>query len=116
VTFTISGLAAVAAWLVADHGAVPSGWSAPPLEWLGGLVGVVVVVSMARAVPVLGVLQLALGVVAGQAAGALVIDLIAPAAGGSVTIRTVLSALLTVLAVVVSGMALGARRRPVPAP
>lgn len=112
VTFTISGLAAVVAWLVLDGGSVPSDVSAPPLEWIGGVAGIVVVVSMARAVARLGVLELALGVVAGQAVGALVIDAVAPAAGGSVTLRTVISAALTVLAVLVSGMAIDRRSRP----
>jgi transporter family-2 protein len=111
ITFAISGLVAVVAWLAVDHGTAPLGWSAPPLEFIGGLMGVVVVVSIAVAVATLGVLQLTLGVVAGQAVGALLLDLAAPVTGGSVTLITVVSVLLTLAAVAVSGMALERRRR-----
>ena len=80
-----------------------------PLLYLGGLCGAFVVVVGAAAVQTLGVLRLGLAVVAGQTIGALVIDLIAPAAGEKVTVATVVGVLLTLAAVWVSGRA-GLRR------
>jgi transporter family-2 protein len=113
VTFTIGGVVSAAVWLAVDGGTAPLGWSAPAIDWIGGLAGAVTVVSMARAVAVLGVLRLALVVVAGQSVGALALDLAAPAIGESVTARTVAGAALTLVAVGVSGMTLGMRVRRV---
>jgi transporter family-2 protein len=110
-TFTIGCSVALPVWLVVDGGTAPLGWSAPPIEWIGGLAGAVVVVSMARAVATLGVLRLALVVVAGQSVGALVLDLVSPALGETVTVRTFASAGLTLVAVAVSGMTLSRLRR-----
>jgi uncharacterized membrane protein YdcZ (DUF606 family) len=53
----------------------------------------------------LGVLRLMLVSVAGQSAGALVIDLLAPVRGESVGVATVVGLVLTVVAVFVSGRA-----------
>jgi transporter family-2 protein len=54
------------------------------------------------------VLRLGLAMVAGQMAGALIVDLIAPARGAPVTTATVIGVVLTMVAVVISG-----RGRPV---
>ena len=54
-----------------------------PLRYVGGLLGAFVVVIGATAVQTLGVLRLGLAMVAGQMAGALVVDLVAPARGES---------------------------------
>jgi transporter family-2 protein len=75
-----------------------------PLLYCGGLLGGFVVVVLAAAVQTLGVLRLGLATVAGQTAGALVIDLIAPAPGEAVTVLTVLGVVLTMAAVAVSGV------------
>jgi transporter family-2 protein len=83
----------------------PETWSAPPAQWLGGLCGAAVVVGLGRLVIALGILRLTLALVAGQSVGALIIDLAAPTAGGEVTLRTIVSVLLTFAAVVVSGIA-----------
>lgn len=101
-------LAAIA--LVVAGGTPPHGWSAPALDWSGGLLGAFYVVVSAAAVRRLGVLRLTLVVVAGQSAGALLVDLVAPAPGEAVTAATVIGVLLTVVAVAVSGRAPGGRR------
>jgi transporter family-2 protein len=54
-------------------------------------------------VQTLGVLRLGLATVAGHTAGALVIDLIAPAPGEAVTVATVVGVVLTIAAVGISG-------------
>jgi uncharacterized membrane protein YdcZ (DUF606 family) len=59
----------------------------------------------------LGVLRLMLVIVAGQSAGALLVDLAWPAGGESVTPGTVVGVALTLVAVAVSGRA-GARAAP----
>jgi transporter family-2 protein len=74
-----------------------------PLLYAGGLLGAFVVVVGATAVATLGVLRLGLAMVAGQMAGALIVDLIAPAPGEAVTAVTVVGVVLTMVAVVVSG-------------
>jgi bacterial/archaeal transporter family-2 protein len=74
-----------------------------PLLYVGGLLGGFVVVVMATAVQTLGVLRLGLAIVAGQTAGALAVDLVAPAPGEAVTVATVIGVVLTLAAVAVSG-------------
>jgi bacterial/archaeal transporter family-2 protein len=101
--FVLSVALLVAVALVVTGGGAPGGWDAPAPEWMGGLLGVAVVVVTAWVVPVLGVLRLMLALVAGQTAGALVIDLIAPAPGEPVTVGTVGGVVLTLVAVFVSG-------------
>jgi len=76
-----------------------------PLLYAGGLLGGLVVVVGATAVQTLGVLRLGLAMVAGQMAGALVVDLIAPAPGEAVTAATVAGVVLTMVAVAISGRA-----------
>lgn len=80
-----------------------------PLLYAGGLLGGLVVVVGAAAVQTLGVLRLGLAMVAGQMAGALIVDLVAPAPGEEVTVATVVGVLLTMVAVVISGRGQGAR-------
>ena len=103
----LAALAIVAAITLATHdvGALP----ANPALYLGGLLGAFVVVVSLTAVQTLGVLRLGLATVAGQTAGALVIDLVAPAPGEVVTAGTVIGVVLTLVAVVVSGRGRRAR-------
>ena len=82
-----------------------------PLLYVGGLCGAFVVVSGAAAVQTLGVLRLGLATVAGQMAGALAIDLIAPAPGEAVTVTTVIGVILTFVAVLISGRGQAASAR-----
>ena len=77
--------------------------------YLGGPLGATFVAVAAVVVRRLGVLRLGLAVVAGQLAGALVVDLVAPATDRGIELPTVVGAALTLVAVAVSG--LGVRRR-----
>jgi transporter family-2 protein len=110
-TIGFSALALVTIAVVALAGVAGS---APgnPLLYLGGVCGAFVVVSGAAAVQTLGVLRLGLATVAGQMAGALAVDLIAPAPGESVTATTVIGVVLTMVAVLISGRGQVAAARP----
>jgi transporter family-2 protein len=99
VGFSALGLVALVTLAVADLDALPGN----PLLYVGGLLGAYVVVVTATAVQTLGVLRLGLAMVAGQMAGALVVDLIAPARGEEVTLATVAGVVLTMVAVAISG-------------
>jgi bacterial/archaeal transporter family-2 protein len=99
--------------LIVVGGGPPRGWGAPPLDWIGGLLGAAFVIVSALVVPVIGVLRLTLAAVAGQSAGALALDLVAPAPGEAVSVGTVVGVLLALAAVGVSsvGPPAGGRRR-----
>lgn len=77
----------------------PHGWSAPPLEWIGGLLGATIATGSAVLVSRLGVLRLMIAITAGQVTGALVIDLVAPVPGEGVTGATVAGVVLAFAAV-----------------
>ena len=72
--------------------------------WLyaGGPLGVVFIAVGAAVVRYTGVLLLGLGMIAGQVTGALVIDLLVPAAAGRPGWNTVAGSLLALLAVVIA--------------
>jgi bacterial/archaeal transporter family-2 protein len=99
VGFCALGVIAVITLATVDLDAMPGN----PFLYVGGLLGAFVVVVTATAVQTLGVLRLGLAMVAGQMAGALVVDLIAPARGEEVTLATVVGVVLTLVAVVISG-------------
>jgi transporter family-2 protein len=80
------------------------------LLYLTGPIGVVFVTSAAWLVRVLGVLLFSLCAVAGQVAGAVIIDLLAPTPAHAVTATTYVGVGLTVLAVAI-GSGLLRRRR-----
>lgn len=102
-------------WLAVTGGTAPDGWSAPAVQWIvPGCCGAVAVFIMAKVVARLGALRLMLGLVAGQSIVGLVLDLIAPVPGQSVTFRTVLGVVLTLVAVAVSGLGGHAMRRTPP--
>jgi bacterial/archaeal transporter family-2 protein len=103
-SFFVGGAVILLMLLVTDR-FPPDGWSAPPEWWIGGLLGAPTAIIMGLTVGRLGVLRLTLAIVAGQSVGGLVIDLIAPASGAEVSLRTLLSIGLTFAAVAVSGMA-----------
>lgn len=96
----IVGLTAllILAWIVTGFHTA-HGWDAPPLEWIGGLIGATIATGSAILVSRLGVLGLTIAITAGQVAGALVIDLVAPVQGEGVTIETVLGVVLAFVAV-----------------
>ena len=76
--------------------------AAPPLYYFGGLLGAGFVLTAAATVRVLGVLRLSLVAIAGQSAGALLLDAVDPAPGRHLTWATVVGVALTILAVAVS--------------
>jgi transporter family-2 protein len=82
-------------------------WPGPDEWWLyvGGTLGVVFIAMAAVTVRILGVLRLGLATVAGQLVGAIGLDLVAPAKGHGVALATVIGAVLTFIAVGVSGRA-----------
>lgn len=103
VNFAVGGAVLTVVTLVVVGGGPPGGWGAPPLDWIGGVLGAAFVIVSAFVVPVIGVLRLTLAAVAGQSAGALVLDLVAPAPGEAVSVGTVVGVLLALGAVAVSG-------------
>ena len=101
-------LAAGAALLVvitlASTGAVPPhGFSAPAVDWTGGLVAASATLGITVIVRRLGVLRLTLAIIAGQTLGSLALDAALPTAPHPVSVLTVVSVALTVAAVWISG-------------
>jgi transporter family-2 protein len=90
---------AAVAVLVGSVGALPGN----PLLYIGGVFGAIAVVVTATGVATIGILRLGLAMVAGQAIGALAVDLVAPVPGEVVTVGTVAGVLLTLAAVAISG-------------
>jgi transporter family-2 protein len=83
----------------------PAGpWPTEPWLYLGGPIGMVVIVIAAAVVRLTGVLLLGLATIAGQLVGAVLIDLFAPAAAGRPGAYTLSGAALTLVAV---GLAAG---------
>jgi transporter family-2 protein len=80
-------------------------WPGADRWWLytGGVIGATFVGMAAIVVRILGVLRLGLATVAGQLVGAIALDSVVPAGGHGVEVATVLGALLTFVAVGVSG-------------
>jgi transporter family-2 protein len=109
VGLTALGTVAIVAIAASGIDSFPSN----PLAYIGGLLGACIVFVTATAVQALGVLRLGLAMVAGQMAGALIVDLVVPARGEEVTVTTVIGVALTMLAVVISGRG-GARSRALP--
>lgn len=70
----------------------------PPWAFLGGLFGASFVGLSAAGVPLLGVLSFALVAIAGQLAGALVLDVVWPSSSTQVTINLLLGTLLALVA------------------
>ncbi|GAA3999993.1 hypothetical protein GCM10022247_20410 [Allokutzneria multivorans] len=75
-----------------------------PWLYVGGLLGTVAIGAAAALVSTTGVLLFGLGQVAGQLIGALLLDLVVPAAGDHLSTATVLGTLLTVAAVGIAAL------------
>jgi bacterial/archaeal transporter family-2 protein len=78
-----------------------------PGEWwlyVGGVLGAIYIALAAVAVGELGVLRLSLATVAGQLVAAVVLDVVWPAPGISLRAPTVIGAVLTLVAVAVTGI------------
>lgn len=104
-----AALAVVFAVAVAARG-LPTGTWPGPDRWylyLGGPIGATFVAVAAVVVRRLGVLRLGLAVIAGQLAGAVLVDLALPATDTGIAVPTAIGAALTLVAVVVSGRGVG---------
>lgn len=100
-----TALAALGLGLAVLRGLPPQRWPGGE-RWylyLGGPIGAAFVAVAAVAVRRIGVLRLSLAVVAGQLVGAVLLDVATPATGHAVAVATLLGALLTLVAVAVSG-------------
>ncbi|MGW5673470.1 DMT family transporter, partial [Micromonospora sp. NPDC003776] len=86
-----------------------SGWPAQWWLYVGGLFGVGIVLALLVGVRAAGVLRTGLALVAGQLAGALLLDTVLPG-GAGIRLPVLAGAALTVLAVLVAGVR---RRGPV---
>lgn len=104
VNFAVGLVVLVAVALVATGLEPPRGYGGSPVLWLGGLLGAFVATAGAVVVRTLGVLRLALALTAGQSAGALAIDALAPAKGELIGAGTIIGVLLAVAAVAVSSL------------
>jgi transporter family-2 protein len=86
------------------------GWPADlPGQWwlyVGGVLGVGAIVTAVIAVRLVGVLLAGLSSVAGQLVGAVVLDLVAPADGGRLSVATVAGAAITMVAVGIAALSL----------
>jgi transporter family-2 protein len=102
VNFAVGFVALLAIAAIVTSLSAPHGWSGPPLEYLGGLIGATIATTMAVIVSRLGVLRLILAMTAGQAIGGLGLDLVAPVHGETVTAGTVVGVALACAAVLVS--------------
>jgi transporter family-2 protein len=104
VNFLIGTAGLTLAYLLFSSGG-SAHWPGPDRWWLytGGVLGAAFVAVAAAIVRTLGVLRLGLATVAGQLVGAIGLDLVAPAAGHGVAGATVVGAVLTFVAVAVSG-------------
>ena len=119
VTFVNATVGTVALLLAFAVSVYVRGWpagAAPREPWLyvGGPLGIVVIASSVIVVRQIGVLLLALGFVAGQVVGALGADLVAPGSAGPPGRATILSAALTLLAVLIAAYRSAGPPRVVP--
>ncbi|GAA1801572.1 DMT family transporter [Nesterenkonia flava] len=105
INFLAGSAALILAWGVmglfgnAHFGLSPVWW-----HYLGGPLGIVFIALGAYLVTQVGVLLAAMGMIAGQLLGSLLLDLVVPAPGSVVTALTVVGTVLTLLAVVVASL------------
>jgi transporter family-2 protein len=85
---------------------IPSQWPTGWFLYTGGLLGVFIVVALLVGVRSLGVLRTGLAIVAGQLGGALLLDTLVPG-GPGVRLPVLVGALLTLMAVAISGIGRG---------
>jgi transporter family-2 protein len=99
------GTAALALAYAAFSDRTVDHWPGVEEGWLyiGGVLGVLFIAMAAVVVRTLGVLRLGLATVAGQLVGAIALDAVVPTPGHGVTLATLLGALLTFVAVGLSG-------------
>jgi transporter family-2 protein len=83
----------------------PPDLSAPPQLWLAGAVGFLGTALAVRVITVLGALRMTLTFVLGQSVAGIVTDVLAPARAQPISLRTVVSVTLVVVAITLSGRA-----------
>lgn len=88
---------------------LPESLPAEPWLYLGGLLGIFVIVGATVLVRYTGVLLLSMGMIAGQLVGALALDLVVPTPGTRVEVSTVVGIGLTLVAVCIAALPAGAR-------
>lgn len=111
--FATGTVALVLAWtvMIMVRG-LPDSFPGEPWLYLGGLLGIVVIGGATVLVRYTGVLLLSMGMIAGQLAGALVLDLTVPTPGVRVEVSTVVGVVLTLVAVAIAALPVGARDTP----
>jgi len=107
-TATLAGVVAIATARGATWQVPPASW-----HWLGGPLGLVVVVTIVWTVPRAGVLLATLAMTAGQLLGSVLLDWLAPIAGRGVDLWSVLGTVLLMGAVTLAS-GLGHRDRATP--
>jgi len=103
INFLVGGVCVFATLLIVNA-FVPQDFAAiPPWAPLGGLLGAITGVTVAICVRFVGVLSVMLALVAGQAVGAVVLDLLIPADRAEIGVASILGAALAVVAVGIAG-------------
>lgn len=82
---------------------LPQAWPTEPVLYLGGVLGVVFIASLAILVRVAGVLLLGMGNVAGQLIASVLLELSVPLAGG-LSVGMMVGALVAMVAVVIAAL------------
>jgi transporter family-2 protein len=85
----------------------PTGLPANPVLYLGGVIGVLFIAVGAIVTPVIGVLLMGFGLVAGQLTTSLVLDLVAPVAAHPISWLTVAGTGLALIAVTIAAIPRG---------
>ncbi|RCW38807.1 transporter family-2 protein [Halopolyspora algeriensis] len=88
---------------------LPDSYPDDPRLYLGGLIGIFVIGGATVLVRYTGVLLLSMGMIAGQLAGALALDLIVPTPGTRIETSTLVGVGLTLVAAVVAALPAGPR-------
>ena len=83
---------------------LPHGLPSNPLDYLGGVIGVLFIAGFAVAIPIVGVLVQSMAAVAGQLLMGLILDYVAPTNTAGVAISTVIGTALTLVAVVIASL------------
>jgi transporter family-2 protein len=76
--------------------------SSPWYLYLGGLFGLLFIITAARVIKVLGSLRFAMGSVTGQLVGSLILDVVVPTSGSQISIQLVTAICLTAFAVILA--------------
>jgi len=113
ISFAMAALGTVVFALAVTSAPPPSRWlAASPPEWVGGVIGATTLMIAAVTIRILGAFRLTLSIVAGQAIGGLAVDLVVPARGERITVLTIVSVFVVLLAVWISGMTRGGGATP----